>query len=437
MRSTQRITSDFVAKLPFASDSAKPKFYWDAALKGFAVKVTAFDKVYIAEAKVAGKTCRATIDAYQVISAEDAKRRAKVLLGQMHEGINPNKEKKAARHRGMTFEAICNDYLQHRDLKERTKKDYIYHRDKTFKDWLPKPFLSISRTDAEQLFHQCAAISPAQANQAFRFARAVFKFSKKYRGEEGRAQLSENPIDVISEGRLWKRVPKRANYVKDTQLKPLWEALWEIKNERLSQERETVRDFLLLLLFSGLRHTEALTMRWENVDFEGQTFTIPDPKNSEPHTLPMSDYLYAFFQRRKELAGDSPWVFPSHRKEGTKHISVINRVLDTVVSASGVKFTPHDLRRTFLTVAKQVPGRYNIFFIKRLANHKVADITSDYVQINEAEFRKCMQEITDYILDKAGAKVSRIGMPVYQPPPPSVKRQVRIRTSEHVKAMIG
>ena len=76
-----------------------------------------------------------------------------------------------------------------------------------------------------------------------------------------------------------------------------------------------------------------------------------------------------------------------------------------VIQESGIAFTIHDLRRTFLTVAESldIPA----YAVKRLANHKMSnDVTAGYIVADVERLRQPMQKITDYILKCAGYKSS-------------------------------
>lgn len=441
-----QITSQkIVDGLPFALDTKKPVFYWDAGLKGFGVKASQRTKTYVVEAQVKGRTVRVKIDSCSVIDHGEARKRAMGLLSSMHQGQNPNEAKRVGRHRGKTFGEVCEEYLRGKELTENTCKDYRRHMRKTLAKWADQSFLDIGRESVEKTYRDAVTrkvtgasgeireLTAAQANQAFRFARSVFNFAKRYHGEDGRPLLHDNPVDVLSEGGLWRRVAKRTNYVKRTQLRAVWEALWAQKNNERALNIETVRDFLLLMLFTGLRLNEARLLRWETIDMAEETLTIPDPKNHQPHVLPFSDYLAAFFRRRLQAAEGSSWVFPSEIGERKKPIVEYRGVLEAVCVTAGVTFTPHDLRRSFLTYTKELPAKYGPFFTKRLANHKVSDVTAGYVQISQQELRKCMQDITNYILDNAHAQVSRIGM-IEPPRPPKQKvaRQINLKSREKI-----
>ena len=77
-----------------------------------------------------------------------------------------------------------------------------------------------------------------------------------------------------------------------------------------------------------------------------------------------------------------------------------NKQMKLVVQESGVTFTPHDLRRTFITVAESLD--ISAFALKRLANHKMAnDVTAGYIIGDAERLRAPMQRITDYLLNMA------------------------------------
>ena len=68
-----------------------------------------------------------------------------------------------------------------------------------------------------------------------------------------------------------------------------------------------------------------------------------------------------------------------------------------VINATGIHFTVHDLRRTFITIAESldIPA----YALKRLMNHKMSnDVTAGYIVADVERLRKPMQLITDYIL---------------------------------------
>ena len=76
-----------------------------------------------------------------------------------------------------------------------------------------------------------------------------------------------------------------------------------------------------------------------------------------------------------------------------------------VIKATGIHFTVHDLRRTFITIAESldIPA----YALKRLMNHKMSnDVTAGYIVADVDRLRKPMQLITDYILKCMGLRNS-------------------------------
>jgi integrase len=82
---------------------------------------------------------------------------------------------------------------------------------------------------------------------------------------------------------------------------------------------------------------------------------------------------------------------------------VIHR--DPLTKASGISFTVHDLRRTFITIAEGLD--VSAYALKRLMNHKMSgDITASYIVTDVERLRKPMQQITDYLLKCMGVEKS-------------------------------
>ena len=65
-----------------------------------------------------------------------------------------------------------------------------------------------------------------------------------------------------------------------------------------------------------------------------------------------------------------------------------------VIKATGIHFTVHDLRRTFIIIAESLDTP--AYALKRLLNHKMTnDVTAGYIVADVERLRKPMQQITD------------------------------------------
>jgi integrase len=169
-------------------------------------------------------------------------------------------------------------------------------------------------------------------------------------------------------------------------------------------KNETLRDYLLLILFTGLRRQEAAKLKWQQVDLKEKTLKVIDTKNKESHTLPLSDYLYELLSNRKINASNN-YVFAGTGETG--YIVEPRKQMAKVIKETDILFTVHDLRRTFITITESldIPA----YALKRLLNHKMTnDVTAGYIMLDVERLRKPMQMITNYLLLQMGLKESTI-----------------------------
>ena len=399
----RKLTKSVVDSLPFTETGQT--FYRDAELKGFGLRVGTKSKVYYAEGKVSGKTVRVTIGQHGVFTAEKARNEARDILGMIARGLNPNDAEKARKARGMTLVQAFEDFLKARSsLKPRTIYDYRRILNTYLADWQNKALVDVTKDMVEQRHRELGASSPAQANLTMRFLRALMNFAAaRYEDAQGQPLVSDNPTKRLSQARAWYRIGRRQTVIKQHELAPWFKAVLSQANNDKSDKRETIRDYLLLLILTGLRREEAASLKWENVDLAACTLTVLDTKNHEDHTLPLSDYLFELLKRRKASAING-YVFGGEGAKG--YINEPRKLMAHVTEASGVSFTVHDLRRTFITVAESqdIPA----YALKRLLNHKMAqDVTGGYIIADVERLREPMQRITDYMLKTGGVARNR------------------------------
>lgn len=395
----QRLTKTFVDSIPLLAEGQA--FYRDADLKGFGLRVGARSKVYIAEGKLHGRTVRVTIGKHGVFTTEEARIQARVLLGQLASGVNPNDVSKEVAARQVTLEAAYADFIQARkNLKSLTIRDYDRCMRVFFSDWKRKAIVDINKDMVERRHLKIGEVSPAQANLAMRFLRSLLNFAAgKYEDSKGNPILPDNPVRRISQTRAWYRVDRRQGVVKAHELGPWIAAV--LKQGEL-REATLIRDYLLLILFTGLRRGEAARLQWKDVDLVAKTLTIPDTKNHEDHTLPLSDFLFDLLDSRKKCH-TSEYVFPGDGAAG--YIVEPRKFMQKVTEQTGIEFTLHDLRRTFITVAESLD--ISAYALKRLLNHKMRnDVTAGYIVADVERLRIPMQKITDYMLKAAGIRGS-------------------------------
>jgi integrase len=381
-------------------------YHYDTKINGLLVSVTDNGvKSFLVRKKVNGKSVRVTLGRFPEMTIEQARRHAQAALSRLADGVNPNTEKRAEKVRSITLEEVFQDYLKARkSLKPGTLKDYRRVMLEAFEDWKAKPLGDINRDRVATRHAQLGNVSEARANNAMRVLRALFNFAQgQYEDEHGAPLFPDNPVTRLSHTQAWYRVERRQSIIKPHELKPWCEAVLSLHSDHPGEQAETVRDYLLLLLFTGLRREEGARLQWSEVDRVGRTLSISDTKNYEPHTLPLSDFLHELLTRRQSEAVNR-YVFPSTTSQ-TGHLVNANKQIIKVRERSGIYFTPHDLRRTFVTIAEGLD--ISAYAVKRLINHKMRhDVTAGYIVADVERLRKPMQAITDYLLKVAGMRAT-------------------------------
>jgi integrase len=361
-------------------------FYRDATLPGFGLRVGTKGRAYFAEGQVRRRTIRVTIGRHDVFTPEVARRRALKILAEMADGRNPNEERRAKRAAAMSVQQSFDSFFERRPLAPTSHLNYGRTIDVYLKDWANKSISEITRRMVLERHQRIAEQhGPVTANNIFRHFRAVHNFVSASHGE-----LPPNPVTILGQARAWNPERRRRSVVPMHGLPKWWRAV--------QQEDDLVRDFLLTGLFTGLRRSEIAHLRWENIDLEGRTLTVPTTKNGDLLQLPLSQFLYELFVTRRDNNPEDEWVFAGRGKSG--HVVEPKTFHRRVGERCGIKFTIHDLRRTFASVADSLDLSH--FALKRLLNHRTdSDITGGYVVHSIERLRDPVERIAERILELA------------------------------------
>lgn len=386
MKLTKKNVDD--AKLPVDKDQV---FYRDEQLKGFALRVTSNGtKSFVVEKNIGNKVRRITLGKYGALTVDQARKEAQKIIGQIATGIDPIAEKLTAKMNAITLNEVFVDYKKARkSLKHNTLYNYERVLTIAFANWGKKPLISITKDKVGKHHIKLGKEhGEAYANLAMRLLRALFNFAAgQYEDAQGRSLITENPVKRLSQTRAWYRVERRQTFIKTHELAPWYAGVQQLQNE-------TLRDYLMLLILTGLRRQEAATLMWDKIDLKDKTLTVVDTKNHKQHTIPLSNYLYELLLSRSQKKINK-YVFPGTGAAG--YIIEPRKQMVHVTKASGVHFTVHDLRRSFITIAESLD--VSTYALKQLMNHKMnGDITAGYIVADVERLRKPMQQITDYIL---------------------------------------
>lgn len=378
--------------------------YKDSKLPGLQLRVSnSGSKVFCLRSNLHGKTVRVTIGGFPKVTVEQARNLAKAKLAELAHGSHPNKLKKANIAKATTLRQALEDYIaSHTRLKERSIADYQSTVRLYLSDWLDKPLIKITRDAVEKRHQAIGEKSPTQANRTMRITRAVFEYAHgKYENEDGTPVFLYNPVKRLSHVCAWYKETRRETYIKSDELPLWWQAVDTAEDWLDSPDPRMIRDYLLLILFTGLRRGEAAKLKWEWIDFVQNTLTIPatSTKNGHKHSLPLTDFLVELLSQRCTNEGE--FIFPGTGKTG--HFVEPKKPIIKIREKSGVDFTLHDLRRTFITIAESLNIRD--YTLKRLLNHRSSgDVTDGYIMSDVERLREPMQRITETILTNCNQK---------------------------------
>ena len=160
-------------------------------------------------------------------------------------------------------------------------------------------------------------------------------------------------------------------------------------------------DFAIVLLFTGIRMSEGLELKWIDVhiddpDPDRHYFQLHNTKNSSDFSVPISIPVARALARRKK-AKINQWVFASPVNKG-EHLTNPRRQWVKISDWLGTKVRNHTLRRTFASAADLcgIPLETRA----RMLNHKAGSMTETYVINSVATLAPRFQDLADMILEE-------------------------------------
>jgi len=155
-------------------------------------------------------------------------------------------------------------------------------------------------------------------------------------------------------------------------------------------ENRTLANFYRLVAITGLRRTDALELRWADIEHDGRKGWLyrPSPKGGPRRAfwLPVTTQMRAIFDAQ-EMRREGEWVFPGH-----VHGEHIKDPLKR-----GQMPTPHQFRVTYDTRALDLGCPEPV--VAALLNHKLHDksMTKRYYRVTDAKLVEWAQRIADSI----------------------------------------
>lgn len=373
-------TQDRIEKLPIPEQGRVD--YYDAKITKLTCRVSASgNKSFVVIKKnSAGKAQRVTLGRFPDISVSTVQKLAGEALTDLSRGINPTETKRQEKHQSIALVDLLKKYIDQKDLKPLTASDYQKKLEQGFSDWLTKPVNSITR-DMVLMRHKSLAGNKTTRDNKMRVLRLLMRYALALK------IITESPTDALKDVGLWSKPTRKDRIIPSDRLKDWYDAVLELPNKK-------AKVYLLMLLYTGIRANEAINLQWVDVDFKNDTLTIRDTKNRSNFTAYIPKQLKPYIRELQSITGNSLFVFASDSVDGC--MDVPRKPIMQVIKQTGVKFSSHDLRRTFATIAEAslLPET----LIKRLLNHATDNnVTTGYIRTEANTLKQATNKIADYI----------------------------------------
>lgn len=335
--------------------------FYDEHTSGLGLRVSPGGaKTFFYRYRFNGKNRRYTIDRYSnTFRLTDARTRVDELRSYVKKGGDPHGEIRAKKNKAPKTLNECIEVYKEKHLpklKESTRVDYERRIKLILKGLVKDRYMKdIQRYEILDFLEE---YPPVQGQRIQAILSGVFKFSLN-RGWVD-ANIATN-INLTS--KHTKRKKKWQNTAfDDQQIRTLWKAF--------SEHPEPNGSLFKILLILGQRSGETRKMKWKDVDFDKQLWTIPktDTKNGTEHYVPLPKIALDILDRLKQLTSNDKYVFASPVKEhspvghGQKAAQRIRE--DYKIE----EFNIHSLRTTFATRQAGLGTPPQV--LSKLLNHK-------------------------------------------------------------------
>jgi len=364
--------------------SAKRLYFYDIGQPALSLCITpAGTKSFQFQAwdKARGKSVTKTLGKYPAMPINQARQTAASLLASVNDGVDVIEAAKAIKNEN-TFSEMFTSWLEihakpHKKSWDEDERRYALYIEKSLGS---KP-LSWLSTEKIRKWHSDITKQPKQrgsgnitgttANRALSLISTVFNQMCPER---------QNPCKGVKKF----REQSRDRFLQPAELQRFFEAL------TAPNTSVTLRDYLLLSIYTGARRNNVVQMKWVDIDFNQNLWKIPasQSKNSEAMNVPLVKPALLILKDRKAKTS-SVFVFDSPLSK-SGHIEEPKRAWKSLLKrARLVDVRIHDLRRTMGSYQTMTGASSTI--VGKTLGHKTQQATAVYARLNLDPVRSSME----------------------------------------------
>lgn len=347
-------------------------FVSDSELPGFGIRIAPSGrKTFALRYRINGSQRRFKIGLFGPLTAEDGRRRAKQLLGEVASGGDPSRSRKAKRD-DPTMRVLSARYLE--EYAEKRKKTVEEDRAKLNRYVLPRlgslRVSAVTRRDVLELHREISQKYPIAANRVLALVSKMFSLAVLWelRRDNPATKIPKNPEN------------RRETFLGSSDLAGLGRAL---RDAEVSQSESIYAIAAIrLLLFTGCRRNEILGLRWSEVDFEYGVLRLSDSKTGRRIVQLNTPALGVLARLRDDDQRDpeSPLVIKG-AFGGTRQLAIQPPWQRMRESAGLEAVRLHDLRHTHASVAAQ--RGESLIVIGSLLGHRAPATTARYAHLSD------------------------------------------------------
>ena len=356
---------------------------FDAELKGFGLRVLpSGKKTYLVQYRSGGRTRRVKIGPHGVLTADEARTKARSLLGAVADGENPAQEI-SARRGAPPMSEVCdrfyNDHVLPR-CKPSSQREYKRLIENVIKPALGTfKVVDVTRTDIANLHHSQRE-TPYQANRALSLLSKLFNLAEVW----GLRPDGSNPCRHVRKY----TEQKRETFLSAAEVSRLGQAL-EAARADGSESPQVVGAFQLLLL-TGCRLSEIQTLKWGYV--VGEYLCLPDTKTGA-RKIPLPPAAGAILQQLPRVRGNDHVITGEVEGQPITDLQRPWRRLRTRAGLEHVRI--HDLRHTYASNA--VMQGYSIPMVGKLLGHTQIQTTMRYAHIADDPLKQAARDVSEVL----------------------------------------
>jgi site-specific recombinase XerD len=341
--------------------------FFDTDQRGFMLEVRSSGgkTFYQRYTDLRGRERQFKIGAAEVLTLDQARRKARLVLAQALVGDDPQQQRRELRATPTLKEFVHERYLPHVKSYKRS-----WCTDETVLRLHVLPALGAHAVDQlknEQIADLLRRMreqgyASGTTNRVLILIRYIYNLGRKWRV----AGMSQNPTLGLS------TAPdvQRDRFLDAAETQRLIAAIQ-------TDENQTAAQAIMLLLLTGGRRNEITQAKWDYINWERRTLLVPLSKSGKPRAIALNAQALALLRAIPRLEGN-PYIFPSS-VTGRPSASLFFP-WDRIRNRAGLKDVRlHDLRHSYASFL--VNQGISLYVVQGLLGHAHSRTTQRYAHL--------------------------------------------------------